>query len=33
MTKRIVSPTKSAKMTSVDECTIAMEALNLDKTK
>ncbi|XP_076605438.1 transforming acidic coiled-coil-containing protein 3 isoform X1 [Chaetodon auriga] len=31
MTKRILSPTKSVKMTSVDECTKAMEALNLDK--
>ncbi|XP_067335946.1 transforming acidic coiled-coil-containing protein 3 isoform X1 [Channa argus] len=31
VTKRIVSPTKSSKMTSVDECTIAMESLNLDK--
>ncbi|KAL7380011.1 hypothetical protein ABVT39_009970 [Epinephelus coioides] len=32
VTKRIVSPTKTAKMTSVDECTKAMESLNLDKT-
>ncbi|KAG8013375.1 Transforming acidic coiled-coil-containing protein 3 [Nibea albiflora] len=30
-TKRILSPTKSVKMTSVDECTKAMESLNLDK--
>ncbi|XP_071353649.1 transforming acidic coiled-coil-containing protein 3 [Trachinotus anak] len=32
VTKRILSPTKSVKMTSVDECTKAMESLNLDKT-
>nr|XP_019940730.1 PREDICTED: transforming acidic coiled-coil-containing protein 3 [Paralichthys olivaceus] len=33
VTKRIVqSPSKSAKMPSVDECTKAMETLNLDKT-
>lgn len=31
MTKRILSPTKSVRMTSVDECTKAMESLNLDK--
>ncbi|KAM9341697.1 transforming acidic coiled-coil-containing protein 3 [Symphorus nematophorus] len=31
LTKRILSPTKSVKMTSVDECTKAMESLNLDK--
>ncbi|XP_070698460.1 transforming acidic coiled-coil-containing protein 3 isoform X2 [Pempheris klunzingeri] len=31
-TKRILSPTKSIKMTSVDECTKAMDSLNLDKT-
>ncbi|TKS86575.1 Transforming acidic coiled-coil-containing protein 3 [Collichthys lucidus] len=31
MTKRILSPTKSVKMTSVDECTKALESLNLDK--
>ncbi|XP_078133851.1 transforming acidic coiled-coil-containing protein 3 isoform X1 [Sander vitreus] len=31
MTKRIVSPTKSVKMASVDECTKAIESLNLDK--
>ncbi|XP_018545531.1 LOW QUALITY PROTEIN: transforming acidic coiled-coil-containing protein 3 [Lates calcarifer] len=31
VTKRILSPTKSVKMTSVDECTKAMESLNLDK--
>lgn len=31
LTKRIVSPTKSVKMASVDECTKAMESLNLDK--
>ncbi|XP_037603039.1 transforming acidic coiled-coil-containing protein 3 [Sebastes umbrosus] len=31
VTRRIVSPTKSVKMTSVDECTKAMESLNLDK--
>ncbi|XP_029316167.1 LOW QUALITY PROTEIN: transforming acidic coiled-coil-containing protein 3 [Cottoperca gobio] len=30
-TKRIVSPTKSLKMTSVDACTKAMESLNLDQ--
>lgn len=29
MTKRILSPTKSAKMTSVDECVLAMTALSL----
>uniref|UniRef100_UPI0037E7202D transforming acidic coiled-coil-containing protein 3 n=1 Tax=Semicossyphus pulcher TaxID=241346 RepID=UPI0037E7202D len=32
MTKRILSPTKSVKMTSVDECTTAFESLNLDRT-
>lgn len=32
LTKRIVSPTKSVKMASVDECTKAMEFLNLDAT-
>ncbi|XP_051237162.1 transforming acidic coiled-coil-containing protein 3 isoform X2 [Dicentrarchus labrax] len=32
-TKRILSPSKSVKMTSVDECTKAMETLNLDKAK
>lgn len=32
VTKRILSPTKSSKMTSVDECTKAMESLNLEKT-
>ncbi|XP_040917524.1 transforming acidic coiled-coil-containing protein 3 isoform X2 [Toxotes jaculatrix] len=32
VTKRILSPTKSVKMTSVDECTKAMETLNLDTT-
>lgn len=31
LTRRILSPTKSVKMTSVDECTKAMESLNLDK--
>ncbi|XP_036927885.1 transforming acidic coiled-coil-containing protein 3 isoform X2 [Acanthopagrus latus] len=31
-TKRILSPSKSAKMTSVDECTKSMESLYLDKT-
>ncbi|XP_034432229.1 transforming acidic coiled-coil-containing protein 3 isoform X2 [Hippoglossus hippoglossus] len=32
MTKRLVqSPSKSAKMTSVDECTKAMETLNIEK--
>ncbi|KAG7238512.1 hypothetical protein INR49_030785 [Caranx melampygus] len=31
VTKRILSPTKSVKMNSVDECTKAMESLNLDK--
>ncbi|XP_029901020.1 transforming acidic coiled-coil-containing protein 3 [Myripristis murdjan] len=30
VTKRILSPTKSVKMTSLDECTKAMESLNLD---
>ncbi|XP_034714654.1 transforming acidic coiled-coil-containing protein 3 isoform X2 [Etheostoma cragini] len=33
MTKRIVSPTKSVKMESVDECTKAMESLTFDKIK
>ncbi|XP_026157531.1 transforming acidic coiled-coil-containing protein 3 [Mastacembelus armatus] len=33
VTKKILSPNKSVKMTSVDECTAAMESLNLDKTK
>ncbi|XP_070776072.1 transforming acidic coiled-coil-containing protein 3 [Enoplosus armatus] len=32
VSKRILSPTKSVKMTSVDECTKVMESLNLDKT-
>ncbi|XP_058471158.1 transforming acidic coiled-coil-containing protein 3 [Solea solea] len=32
MTKRIVSPSKLMKMTSVDECTKAMEPVNLDTT-
>ncbi|XP_023268644.1 transforming acidic coiled-coil-containing protein 3 isoform X1 [Seriola lalandi dorsalis] len=32
VTKRILSPSKSVKMTSVDECTKAMESLNIDKT-
>ncbi|KAM3594450.1 uncharacterized protein V6R79_008096 [Siganus canaliculatus] len=32
LTKRILSPTKSVKMTSVDECTKAMESLHLDLT-
>ncbi|XP_042244265.1 transforming acidic coiled-coil-containing protein 3 [Thunnus maccoyii] len=32
VTKRILSPSKSFKMTSMDECTKAMECLNLDKT-
>ncbi|XP_071383863.1 transforming acidic coiled-coil-containing protein 3 isoform X1 [Centroberyx affinis] len=31
VTKRILSPTKSVKMTSLDECTKAMESLQLDK--
>ncbi|XP_054469701.1 transforming acidic coiled-coil-containing protein 3 [Anoplopoma fimbria] len=31
VTKRIVSPSKSARMTSVDECTKGLESLNLDK--
>ncbi|XP_075964076.1 transforming acidic coiled-coil-containing protein 3 isoform X2 [Anarhichas minor] len=31
VTKRIVSPTKPVRMTSVDECTKVMESLNLDK--
>ena len=33
LTKRILSPTKTAKMTSVDECIKGMESLNLDKPK
>lgn len=32
VTKRILSPTKTSKMTSVDECTKALGSLNLDKT-
>lgn len=32
VTKRIMSPTKTSKMTSVDECTKALESLNLEKT-
>ncbi|KAM9842338.1 transforming acidic coiled-coil-containing protein 3 [Aulostomus maculatus] len=32
VTKRIVSPSKSAKMTSVDECTKAMDSSTLGKT-
>ncbi|XP_062326190.1 transforming acidic coiled-coil-containing protein 3 isoform X1 [Osmerus eperlanus] len=32
VTKRIVSPTKSLKMTSLDECTKALEALQLSTT-
>uniref|UniRef100_A0A3P8UN18 Uncharacterized protein n=1 Tax=Cynoglossus semilaevis TaxID=244447 RepID=A0A3P8UN18_CYNSE len=32
VTKRIVSPSKSTKMSSVEECTKALESLNLDKT-
>uniref|UniRef100_A0A3Q3X008 Transforming, acidic coiled-coil containing protein 3 n=1 Tax=Mola mola TaxID=94237 RepID=A0A3Q3X008_MOLML len=32
LTKRILSPTKTVKMTSVDECTKAKESLNMDKT-
>ncbi|XP_042356609.1 transforming acidic coiled-coil-containing protein 3 [Plectropomus leopardus] len=32
VTKRIVSPTKTVKMACVEECTKAMESLNLDKT-
>ncbi|CAK6956991.1 transforming acidic coiled-coil-containing protein 3 isoform X2 [Scomber scombrus] len=32
LTKRILSPSKSVKMTSVDECTKAMDCLNLDVT-
>ncbi|XP_020775277.1 transforming acidic coiled-coil-containing protein 3 [Boleophthalmus pectinirostris] len=31
VTKRILSPTKTSKMMSVDECTKAMESLHLDK--
>uniref|UniRef100_A0A8C2ZEL7 Transforming, acidic coiled-coil containing protein 3 n=1 Tax=Cyclopterus lumpus TaxID=8103 RepID=A0A8C2ZEL7_CYCLU len=31
VTKRIVSPTKSVKMANVDECTKAMESLNIDQ--
>ncbi|XP_068435843.1 transforming acidic coiled-coil-containing protein 3 isoform X2 [Clinocottus analis] len=31
VTKRIVSPTKSIKMANVEECTKAMECLNMDK--
>lgn len=33
LTKRILSPTKTAKMTSVDECTKGIESLNLAKPK
>lgn len=33
LTKMILSPTKTAKMTSVDECTKGIESLNLDKPK
>lgn len=33
LTKRILSPTKTAKMISVDECTKGIESLNLDKPK
>ncbi|KAJ0008966.1 hypothetical protein NQD34_016381 [Periophthalmus magnuspinnatus] len=32
VTKRILSPTKTSKMTSVDECTKAIESLHLEKT-
>ncbi|XP_061599816.1 transforming acidic coiled-coil-containing protein 3 [Cololabis saira] len=32
LTKRILSPSKSVKMLSVDECAKAMESLNLDKS-
>nr|XP_046268055.1 transforming acidic coiled-coil-containing protein 3 [Scatophagus argus]XP_046268056.1 transforming acidic coiled-coil-containing protein 3 [Scatophagus argus] len=32
VTKRILSPTKSVKMASVDECTKAMDSLKLDQT-
>lgn len=32
VTKRILSPTKTSKMTCVDECTKALEMLNLEKT-
>lgn len=33
MTKRILSPTKTVQMTAVDECTKAMESLNMNQTK
>ncbi|KAK7904387.1 hypothetical protein WMY93_016994 [Mugilogobius chulae] len=33
VTKRILSPTKTSKMTSVDECTNALESLHLSKTE
>ncbi|XP_033844654.1 transforming acidic coiled-coil-containing protein 3 [Periophthalmus magnuspinnatus] len=33
VTKRILSPTKTSKMTSVDECTKAIESLHLEKTE
>ncbi|KAM6912259.1 transforming acidic coiled-coil-containing protein 3 [Xenentodon cancila] len=32
VTKRILSPSKSVKMLSVDECTTAVESLNVDKS-
>lgn len=32
-TKRILSPSKTVRMTSVDECMTAMESLNLDNTQ
>ncbi|KAM9707636.1 transforming acidic coiled-coil-containing protein 3 [Menidia menidia] len=32
VTKRILSPSKSAKMSSVDECTKALESLNIDQS-
>lgn len=33
MTKRILSPSKTVRMTSVDECMKAMETLNLDNAQ
>uniref|UniRef100_A0A8C6WKT5 Uncharacterized protein n=1 Tax=Neogobius melanostomus TaxID=47308 RepID=A0A8C6WKT5_9GOBI len=32
LTKRILSPSKTSKMTNVDECVKAMESLHLEKT-
>ncbi|XP_072313543.1 transforming acidic coiled-coil-containing protein 3 [Eucyclogobius newberryi] len=33
LTKRILSPSKTSKMTNVDECTNALESFNLDKAE